>query len=51
MRYVIDRMTVGWNGVQEVQEAALFRKLVGDRLVSHKLKELARAWMQGQKKH
>lgn len=50
MSYLIDRMTVGWHGPAEVREAEQFRKMVGVKGVSPKMKELARAWMKEQGK-
>ena len=45
MRYIIDRMTVSWNGTREVVEAEEFRRRVGVRQISQRLKDLAREWM------
>ena len=43
--YLIDRMTVSWNGKQEVREAEQFRRMVGERQISQTFKELARQWL------
>ena len=46
MRYaIIDRMTVGWYGKQEVRQAEAFRRRVGARNISRQLKALAVAWL------
>ena len=47
-KYLIDRMTISWNGSQEVKEAEQLRRMVGNRQLSQKLKELARDWMKRQ---
>lgn len=39
-KYVVDRMTMNWEGEEQVKIATLFRELCGERGLNKKLKEL-----------
>ena len=45
MKYLVDRMTVSWNGETECHQAEQFRRLVGPRNLSRQLKVLALEWL------
>ena len=40
-----DRMTIGWYGRQEIATAEQIRRVVGDRNLNRKVKEILTAWL------